>query len=90
MGKLAGAAAYIPGEPPNDPALLPRYLREELAKITAALNELRNVQLPVMYAPPSKPRNGMLANADGTTWNPGSGEGIYRFAASTNTWNFLG
>lgn len=88
MGKLAGAEAYTPGVPPNDPALIPRYLREEFTKIEAALAAPRNIELPVLYAPPAKPRNGMLRNADGVNWNPGSGPGLYRYGGGA--WNFLG
>lgn len=35
----------------------------------------------VLYAEPPKLRDGMFAVADGTTWNPGSGAGLYRRAA---------
>jgi hypothetical protein len=82
------AGRYQPGEPPSDPSQLPRYLREEFAKIKAALDALADgFDLPV-YAPPAKPRAGMRRYADGTQWNPGSGAGLYRFDGAT--WNFLG
>ena len=36
-------------------------------------------QHTVLYAAPARPLAGMVVYADGTTWNPGSGEGIYRY-----------
>jgi hypothetical protein len=35
------------------------------------------LQLEVRYVAPTKPRDGMVVLADGTTWNPGSGAGVY-------------
>lgn len=79
---------YQPGDPPADPAQLQRFLREELAKWKAAYDALADGYLPPTYAAPTKPREGMLRNADGTQWNPGSGAGLYRYGAGQ--WNFLG
>jgi len=36
-------------------------------------------RMPTMTAPPADPQNGDLIYADGTSWNPGSGEGIYAY-----------
>lgn len=80
--------SYQPGDPPGDPALFPRFWREEQIKIAAALAALAEGFLPVVYAPPEKPRDGMLRNADGTEWNPGSGAGLYRYGAGA--WHYLG
>lgn len=82
------AATYQPGEPPNDPSLLPRFLNEELTKLKAALDAIADGFAPVVYAYPAKPRAGMLRNFDGVTINPGSGAGLYRFDGSS--WIFLG
>jgi len=38
--------------------------------------------LPLLFASPTKPREGMFVNADGTTWNPGAGAGIYVYHAT--------
>lgn len=80
--------SYQPGDPPADPAQLPRFLREELAKLKAAYDSLADGFLPVVYAAPAKPRDGMLRNADGVLWDPGSGAGLYRFGGGT--WHYLG
>lgn len=58
----------------------------ELAKLTELLNG--PYQMTVMYAAPSKPRTGWLVYADGTSWNPGSGEGVYVYT-SGGAWSKL-
>lgn len=35
--------------------------------------------LDVLYAAPARPVAGLVVYADGVTWNPGAGEGIYRY-----------
>ena len=35
-------------------------------------------------------RDGLLAYADGSNWNPGSGKGYYRYRLSDTTWVFVG
>jgi hypothetical protein len=39
-------------------------------------------------AAPNDPAKGQLAYADGAAWNPGSGEGLYRYTGSA--WHFIG
>lgn len=84
----SSTTSYQPGIVPDDPAQLPRFLREELIKLKAAYDALADGFLPVVYAYPAKPRDGMLKNFDGVSINPGSGAGLYRFGAGT--WHFLG
>ena len=79
---------YSPATPPSDQSELPRYLYDELLKIQAAIQSLADGHLDVSYAAPSKPRDGDIRYADGTTWNPGSGKGMYRYNGST--WTLLG
>lgn len=80
--------AYQPGDPPADVAQLQRFLREELTRLKAAIDAVSEGFLPVVYAPPPKPREGMLRNADGVNWNPGSGAGLYVYRGTT--WALLG
>lgn len=47
------------------------------------------LDLTISYREPVKPRPGMLVCADGVEWNPGSGEGLYRFTVA-GTWKYLG
>lgn len=70
---------------PNRPAAVPPQLRMlsewALAELSALANELeertRNQQFAVRYTEPDRPRAGMVVYADGTSWDPGSGEGVY-------------
>lgn len=78
---------YIPRQPPADPALLPGFLRDELNNI-ARSTVTDTVQLRPQSVAPSKPRDGLLVEADGTNWNPGSGAGLYIYRAGA--WVFLG
>ena len=64
------------------------WVFEQLTKIQGAFEDTSQVTLKKLYAAPTKPRNGMVVYADGTTWNPGSGEGYYGYRGGT--WNFLG
>lgn len=41
-----------------------------------------------LNAEPAKYSDGMVVYADGTNWNPGSGEGLYM--RYNSTWNYLG
>lgn len=79
---------YAPGTPPDNPQDLPRYLREETAKIAAALSLLAAGHLDPVTVAPAKPREGDIRLADGTTWNPGSGHGVYWYTGTT--WKLLG
>jgi hypothetical protein len=67
---------------------LPIYLSEELPKLWNAIKLLSLGHIDKTYAAPDKPRDGDIRYADGTTWNPGSGIGIYYY--KTNTWVLLG
>lgn len=74
--------------PPADPKSLPTYLNDQLSKIAQAISLPRDeLYLEPQFRAPVKPRRGMLVYADGTSWNPGSGEGVYVFKAA---WVFLG
>lgn len=86
----SSTTGYQPGTPPDDPAQLPRFLREELLRLKAAYDALADGFLPVVYSAPAKPRAGMLRNADGMQWDPGSGAGVYRYDDTTSSWKFLG
>jgi hypothetical protein len=44
-----------------------------------------NVRLTPRSSAPSSPLDGMIAYADGTTWNPGSGAGVYAYIAAVWT-----
>jgi len=57
---------------------IPRYLQEELKRISIATNNLADGRWEVTHVAPEKPREGDVRFADGTDWNPGShGVGPY-------------
>lgn len=61
----------------------------ELIKIADALDTPdKFLMLETQYVAPTKLRDGMIALADGTQWNPGSGAGVYAYYGAT--WNKLG
>jgi hypothetical protein len=83
-----GSINYSPGDPPQDAAQMQRFLREELVKIKAAIDGLAAGHLDKTYAAPAKPRDGDIRYADGATWDPGSGAGVYVYRGAA--WRFLG
>lgn len=80
--------SYQPGDPPANPADLQRFLREELAKLKAAIDTVSDGFLPVVYVLPAKPRTGMLRNFVADVVGVGSAAGMYRFDGTT--WVFIG
>lgn len=68
----------------SDLESLRRDLNAELDRIASVLQSMVTpfVQLSETNVAPSKPREGMVAFADGTNWNPGSGRGVYVYSSS--------
>lgn len=64
---------------------LRRYLEQELLSIQRSFGNFDILTLNPSYRAPAKPRPGMLVYADGTSWNPGGGQGIYVLNLS-NVW----
>lgn len=60
-------------------AELQEYLMRELSRISAAMEVADAVTLPNTTMPPSRPEEGTIIYADGTTFDPGAGEGLYVF-----------
>lgn len=79
---------YRKNNVPPDANALPAYLDQELSEIERAQNEpMFILQLAVSNVPPVKVRPGMLVEADGKNWNPGSGAGLYIYRAGA--WVFI-
>lgn len=72
-----GTIGYTPEDPPADPGQHQRFLRDELRKISGAIQLLALGHLDKTTVAPSKPRDGDLRYADGSNWNPGYGQGAY-------------
>jgi hypothetical protein len=84
-----GSIQYQPEPVPDNPADLPRYLLTEFDRLASVVRLLAAGHLDVTHVAPPKPRQGDLRYADGTDWDPGSGEGWY-FYNSSGIWKFLG
>lgn len=71
-------SAYVPRPvPTNAPAGLRAWLADELRIIALAFDRIQKVQLPALGAEPENAADGTIVYADGSNWNPGSGEGFY-------------
>jgi hypothetical protein len=84
------SAFYTPGNAPFELDQLRRYVEDELNKVAAAISLLAAGHLDKSYAAPTKPRDGDIRYADGTTWKPNGtgGVGIWYFNGSV--WTQLG
>lgn len=58
---------------------LAKYTEDEFAQVASSLQG--DDPFRVNFVAPVKPRQGMLVYADGTKWNPGSGEGFYEYTS---------
>lgn len=83
-------ARYTPGNPPTTSIqALAAYIADEQRKIAQAMEtQDASLSLETLYAAPAKYGNGTIVKADGVTWNPGTGAGVYCYYAGT--WNKLG
>jgi hypothetical protein len=75
--------------PPKNPDDIPRYLAVIIPVIQQffADQEVDSVKYTALHVEPDKIEDGLTVRADGTDWNPGSGEGLYMYYNST--WNKL-
>jgi hypothetical protein len=66
-------------------------LAEMFARLERALNEAQpSFSMQVLHAAPNRTVAGMVVIADGTDWDPGSGEGMYRRNKANAAWVFIG
>jgi hypothetical protein len=63
-------------------------LRQELLQISDALENLNGWYIPIFYSAPENPQRGQLVYADATSWDPGSGTGVYSYDGTS--WNKIG
>jgi hypothetical protein len=73
------ADGYVPGNVPDEYDV--RFLQDELRRISAALQQPNVAQLILhpQAVEPTKVYEGLVVNANGTDWNPGSGAGLYQY-----------
>ncbi|MEY4718489.1 MAG: hypothetical protein RL563_1107 [Pseudomonadota bacterium] len=86
--KPVPAYRYAPGIAPTELLPLVTFIMTELYNIKSALDSVADGHLDKVYLPPTKPTIGDIRYADGSTWNPGSGQGIYYYNGSI--WKLLG
>lgn len=81
---------YVPSIPPSSVNEIPGFLGQELGFISKAMSEPKTFfMLEMSYAAPSKPKDGMVVLADGTSWNPSAGgQGFYGYYGGS--WKKLG
>lgn len=81
--------SYQPQQTPSTGnAILERFVAEELRRIAEQFQKVDLILLQELHVAPKKPRTGMIVLADGTDWNPGSGQGVYAYYNSA--WSKLG
>lgn len=80
---------YVPSQMPPIDNLeeLREWVEKEFRRIQEHNATQTFVQFEVLYAAPLGPTAGMVVFADGTTWNPGSGRGLYEYR--TSSWQKL-
>ena len=68
---------YEPGPLPENVEDLGGYVVSELKRLGDIILNQSLIRIDRIHTEPSKPRTGDIRYADGTDWNPGSGEGVY-------------
>lgn len=83
---------YTPAELPAGASLetLAGHIQDELWRLAQLLDVVVDGFLEESKAPPAKLRNGMIRLADGTSWNPGAGRGVYWYDGNAAAWKFMG
>lgn len=79
-----------PSNAPTNPREFAVWILDELRHISDTVSELETdtLTLKEWNAEPDKLYNGLVAYADGTNWNPGSGRGVYAY--ENGSWQLLG
>jgi hypothetical protein len=81
--------SYTPTEAPQE--YTPEWINHELQRLQQELKASQAESIfKILYAEPARMYAGMVVYADGTTWNPGAGEGLYRRNKANAAWVSLG
>ena len=86
MSKENTLARYLPGVPPTDAEELPIFLQVNLGSIASMVNSPIKNFAPLNKAP-EKPREGDIAYANGSSWDPSDGRGLYYYNGTI--WVFI-
>jgi hypothetical protein len=78
--------AYFPTQCPAIDSVdeLRKWVQDEFTRLSQSLQTVDSVTYIVTYVAPAGPVAGMTVFADGTSWNPGSGRGLYEYRV--NSW----
>ena len=79
---------YSKAPVPSTAEDIPSYLQTELDRIAAVISNIAEGHFDTSNVAIEKPRAGDVRYADGTNWNPGTGEGLYIYL-STGAWSKL-
>lgn len=92
MSTQGAETAYVPQIPVASITLdegdlrLAKWVKDELDKVSSAIASLEGFY-KVNHEPPIRYFVGLVQYADGTDWNPGSGEGLYIYKSTG--WTFI-
>lgn len=77
--------SYNPAQLSGNPSLedLRKYLERELRRISEVIEAPDTISIRVRHEAPAKLYAGLIAFADGTDWNPGSGRGLYEYRVAS-------
>lgn len=79
---------YVPTNAPTDKDDVSRWAENEFRNIKGALDIIfASGSKEKLYVAPLKPRDGDFAYADGSSWNPGYGAGLYYYNGTS--WLFV-
>lgn len=89
---------FQPGNPANlgakvtpEMSALLSYIQDLERRISKGLTDPSGFDsLTYLPSEPARYWAGMYVMADGTNWDPGSGEGLYRRNAANSAWVFIG
>lgn len=59
------------------------WVEDEFRRLAQSFEVVDGIRYNVLYAAPAGPQAGLVVFADGTTWNPGSGRGLYEYRTSS-------
>ena len=92
MAAKIGFVSYAPGILGSESIeALTASLQAELGAVAATFDTItQGTVLTLRNVAPTKTKPLMLVYADGTNWNPGSGEGVYIRNVANSAWKFLG
>lgn len=64
------------------------WVEDSFRILVNRINAPDSLRFTVVYQEPGRKRAGLVVYADGTQWNPGSGEGLYVYKSTG--WTLLG